>query len=146
VNLCFLGIIFSKEVFMMAKRISFFLGVLFLPLLIFSWGVAHGQGITPSMEQEFSDAKSAIEAAQKAEAEKYAPEPLKQGQDLLTTAENARQAKDVVKFTQASRLARAYADLARAVSELKSETEKLVTVQDELQRAKAEIERLKKVQ
>ena len=52
------------------------------------------QPISPAQEQEFTDAKAAVEAAQRAQAEKYAPEPLKQAQDLLVTAENARSFKD----------------------------------------------------
>lgn len=115
-------------------------------LLMASGGIALAQSITPSQEQEYTDAKNAIDAAQKAQAEKYAPEPLKQAQDLLVTAGNARGLKDAVKFAQASRLARAYAELARATAELRTEEEKLAATQDELQKAKAEIERLKKTQ
>jgi ubiquinone biosynthesis protein UbiJ len=115
-------------------------------LLLASGGPALAQPISPAMEQEFRDAKNAVDAAQKSQAEKYAPEPLKQAQDLLVTAENARSFKDSVKFTQTSRLARAYAELARAMAELKTEEEKLAATQDELQKARAELERLKKAQ
>jgi hypothetical protein len=115
-------------------------------LLLASGGLALAQPISPAMEQEFIDARNAVDAAQKAQAEKYAPEPLKQAQDLLVTAENARSFKDSVKFAQASRLARAYAELARAMAELKTEEEKLASTQDELQKARAEIDRLKKAQ
>ena len=109
-------------------------------------GIAEAQSISPAQEQEFTDAKTAIGAAQSVQAEKYAPEPLKQAQDLLVTAENARSFKDAVKFTQASRQARAYAELARARAELKAEEERLAATQEELQRAKGEIDRLKKNQ
>jgi prefoldin subunit 5 len=51
-----------------------------------------------------------------------------------------------VKFTQASRLARAYAELAKAIAELKSEGEKLAATYEELKKAKAEVEQLKKSQ
>ena len=88
----------------------------------------------------------AIEAAKKVQAEKYSPEPLSKAQDLIVTANNAKAFKDSVKFAQASRLARAYAELAKAIAELKSEEEKLAATQAELQKAKNEIERLKKVQ
>jgi hypothetical protein len=115
-------------------------------LLLASGGPALAQPISPAMEQEFLDAKNAVDAAQKSQAEKYAPEPLKQAQDLLVTAENARSFKDSVKFAQTSRLARAYAELARAMAELKTEEEKLAATQDELQKARAELERLKKAQ
>ncbi len=107
---------------------------------------AGAEEITPAQQQEFLDAKMALEAAKKAQAEKMAPEPLKQAEDLLLTAENARAFKDAVKFTQAARLSRAYAELAKAAAELKTEEEKLGAANQELQKAKAEIERLKKPQ
>ncbi len=107
---------------------------------------AGAEEITPAQQQEFLDAKMALEASKKAQAEKMAPEPLKQAEDLLLTADNARQFKDAVKFTQASRLARAYAELAKAIAELRTEEEKLARVQEDLQKAKAEIDRLKKAQ
>ncbi len=96
------------------------------------------------MQQEFTDAKTAIEVAKKAQAEKYSPEPLNKAQDLLITADSAKAFKDGVKFAQASRLARAYAELAKAIAELKSEEEKLAATQEELQKARNEIERLQK--
>ena len=130
---------------MLAKRLVFWGVALSLVLLVSSGGVlAQAQDISPAMQQEFSDAKVALEAAQKAQAEKYAPEPIKQARDLLVTADNARAFKDAVKFSQASRLARAYAELAKATAELKSEEEKLAATQEELHKAKGEIERLKK--
>ena len=115
-------------------------------LLLGFGGGASAQPITPAMEQEFLDARNAVDSAQKAQAEKYAPEPLKQARDLLLTAENARSVKDAVKFAQVSRLSRAYAELARATAELRAEEEKLAATQEQLQKAKAEIECLKKVQ
>jgi hypothetical protein len=107
-------------------------------------GFARAQEISPAQEQEFIDAKAALEAAQKAKAEKYALENLKQAQGLLGTADKARKGKDSVKFTQASRLARAYAELAQALAELKSEGERLAAAREELQGTKAAIDRLKK--
>ena len=109
-------------------------------------GLAGAQAISPDQEQGFLDAKTALDSAQKAQAEKYASEQIRQAQDLIVTAENAKSFKDAVKFTQASRLARAYSDLARAVAELKMEEEKLASTNEELQKAKDEIERLKKSQ
>ena len=84
-----------------------------------------------------------MEAAQEAGAGQVASEPLEKARDLLVTAENARSFQDGVKFTQASRLARAYAELAKAMADLKMEEEKLAATQEALQRAKAELERLK---
>ena len=135
---------------MLRKKGISFLGVLCSILLIllitcFSGSVS-AQGISPAQDQEFTDAKVALEAAQKAQAEKYASEPFKQAQDLLVTADNARQFKDAVKFTQASRLARAYAELAKSIAELKAEEEKLAATKEELRKAKAEIDHLKKSQ
>jgi len=113
-------------------------------LLLLLGGFAEAQSVLPSQEQEFADAKAAIEAAQKAQAEKYAPEPMKKAQDLLITAENAQSFQDSVKFTQASRLARAYAELARAIAELKTEEERLGAAQEELRKAREEVDQLKK--
>ena len=132
---------------MFAKKFASF-GIAFFSLLpmVSIPGFAPAQGILPAEEQEFTDAKVAIEAAQRAKAEKYAPEPLKQARDLLIVAGKARKSQDSVKFTQASRLARAYAGLAKAMADLKTEEEKLAATYEELQKAKEEIERLKKSQ
>jgi hypothetical protein len=132
---------------MHVPKLHFHAGFLALTILLLGFGGwASAQPISPAMEQEFLDARNAVDSAQKAQAEKFSPEPLKQAQDLLVTAENARNFKDAVKFAQASRLARAYAELARATAELKAEEEKLAATQAELQKAKAEIDRLKKSQ
>jgi hypothetical protein len=132
---------------MPAKKIIFLKAVFFVLLLSLLGAISAGaQEIFPALEQEFADAKVAIEAAKKVQAEKYSPEPLSKAQDLIVTANNAKAFKDSVKFAQASRLARAYAELAKAIAELKSEEEKLAATQAELQKAKNEIERLKKVQ
>ncbi len=130
---------------MFVRRFILLMVVFYFLLLIPSFsGSAGAQGISPAQEQEWADAKVAIDAARKAKAEKYAIETLRQAQDLLVTADNARPSKDGVKFTQASRLARAYAELAKAIAELKSEEEKLAATQEELQKARAEVDRLKK--
>jgi hypothetical protein len=137
----------SGEIMIFVKRFFLLLAVFYLLLLIPSFsGPACAQGITPAQEQELADAKVALGAARKAKAEKYAPETLKQAQDLCATAENARQSQDGVKFTQASRLARAYAELAKTMAEIKSEEEKLAATQEELEKARAEVDRLKKSQ
>lgn len=131
---------------MRTPRILFTMGLAFFFCPVFLLGQALQAQVSPGQEEEYTDAKLAIEAAQKAQAEKFAPEPLRQGKDLLTTAEHARQFYDTVKFTQASRLARAYAELAKAIAELRMEEERLAKIHDELQKAKAEIDRLKKSQ
>ncbi len=118
-------------------------GILLFPASFFH---AQAEEITPAQEQEYADARAALQSAQKADAEKYAPEPMKESQDLLAIAEGSRPSKDTVRFTQASRLARAYAELAKAIAELRAEEEKLSAANEELQKAKAEIERLKKAQ
>ena len=101
------------------------------------------QNISPAQEQEYVDAKRAMEAARKAQAEELAPDPLKQSQDLLMTAENARQGRDMVKFSQASRLSRAYADLAKALAEFNAHAGQLSAANEAIRKVKAEIELLR---
>jgi hypothetical protein len=130
----------------LTKKFNFWLPLCVLLVIGSFPEFARTQEISPAQEQEFIDAKAALGAAQKAQAEKYAPEPLKQAQDLLATVEKARSSKDAVKFAQASRLARAYAELAKAIAELRFQEEKYASTQEELQKAKKEIDRLKKSQ
>ncbi len=114
-------------------------------LVIFTLaGTVHGQGLSPAHEQEFIDAKTAIQAAQTAKADKYASDKLKEAIEFLNKAERAHSAKDDVQFSQASHMARALAESAKASSELKIEQEKLSATQIELQKVKAEIQRLEK--
>ena len=129
---------------MTEKFRPFWFGLCVLLVFCFFSGFARAQEISPAQEQEFIDAKAALEAAQKANAEKYALENLKQAQGLLGTADKARKVRDSVKFTQASRLSRVYAELAQALAELKSEEERLAAAREELQRTKAAIDQLKK--
>ena len=129
---------------MIHKSLAFLRNLLIPALILTLWGGVLAQEIGPAKEQDFLDGKNAVEAAQKAQAEKYAPEPLKQAQDLLAAANEARSQKDPVKFSQASRLGRAYAELAKAAAELKAEEEKLALTQEELQKARADLDRLKK--
>jgi len=136
----------SGEIMILVKR--FLSIVVFCSLLLipsFS-GSVNAQGITPAQEHEFAAAKAAVEGARSVKADKYALETLQQAQDLLVTAESARPSKDGVKFTQASRLARAYAELAKTIAELKSEEEKLAATQEELDKARVELDHLKKSQ
>jgi hypothetical protein len=130
----------------MPQKILLLVGICCGLLLPAFSSLVQAQEISPVQEQEHAEAKAALQAAEKADAEKYAPEPLRQCEDLLATAEKARSAKDVVRFTQASRLARAHAELAKAIAELRAEEEKLTAANEELQKIKAEIERLKRAQ
>ncbi|MBI4634225.1 MAG: DUF4398 domain-containing protein [Deltaproteobacteria bacterium] len=107
-------------------------------------GVALAENITPAQEQEFTDAKAALETARKIQAEKNAPEPFKQAVNFLQAADNARQQKDAVAFSRASRLARTYADLAKATTEFNAENAKLAVMREELKKIQLEIERLQK--
>ena len=128
----------------MEKFRPFWFGLCVILVICSFSGFVRAQEISPAQEQEFIDAKAALEAAQKVKAEKYALENLKQAQGLLGTADKARKVKDSVKFTQASRLSRVYAELAQALAELKSEEERLAAAREELQRTKAAIDQLKK--
>jgi hypothetical protein len=107
-------------------------------------GPVGGQALSPTQEQEYIDAKEALNAARGAQAEKYAADQLKKAGSFLNTAESVRTSKESDRFTQASRLARAYAELAEATAEFKREEETLASTQDELLKVKAAIERLKK--
>ena len=129
---------------MTPKHLSLFRIFFILGLILTLAGGTFAQEIGPAQEQDFLDGKNAVESAQKAQGEKYAPEPLKQAQELLATANEARSQKDPVKFSQTSRLARAYAEFAKAVAELKAEEEKLALTQEELQKARADLDRLKR--
>ena len=118
-----------------------------------AWGLillfvinARAQEISPAHEQDFIDAQNALASAQGAQAETYSPETFKKAQDLLALANEARTQKDTVKFSQASRLARAYAEMAKATATLKAAEEKLSVTQEELRKVRAEIDQLKKGQ
>ena len=61
----------------MKKKFNLFgLTLCLLPVLGSYAEFVRAQEISPAQEQEFIDAKVALGAAQKAQAEKYAPEPL----------------------------------------------------------------------
>lgn len=118
--------------------------IIFFLLALLNFPIqAQNQEISPAQEQEFFDAQKAWQAAQQAQAEKYALEQFQKAQDLLTLAEKARSIKDPIKFVQASRLARAYAELAQTIAELRSEEERLAIAYEELYKAQAEISRLR---
>lgn len=130
---------------MSAKRFFLLRVSLFLLILVVAFSdVARAENITPAQEQEFADAKGALEAARKVQAEKFAPSYIKQAMDFLKTASNARSIPDAAGFSRASRLARAYAELAKASAELYADVEILATTHEALLKAKAEIERVKK--
>lgn len=107
-------------------------------------GMARADTIGPAQEQEFADAKGALDAARKAQAEKYAPAEFKRAQENLQAADSARQARDAARLSESSRIARARAELATALAELGVETDKLAATNAALQKAKDEIERLAK--
>ena len=131
---------------MSVKKYLFFIVMfLFLLILVAAFSdVARAENITPSQEQEFIDARGALEAARKEEGGKFAPSYIKQAEDFLKTASSARSIPDATGFSRASRLARAYAELAKASAELNADVEMLATTQEALLKAKAEIDRLKK--
>jgi len=115
-------------------------------LLVFAvtfTGVLWADGISPAQEQQFADARGALESARNVQAEKFAPSYMKQAEEFLQTAQNARQIPNAAEFSRASLLARAYAELAEALAGLETDIEKLAATNDALQKAKAEIEQLK---
>ena len=117
-----------------------------LLLVLFLAVPAWGQGFSPVQEQEYLDARQAFEQARSAQADQYAAEALKTSSDWLAAAEKARTTKDAALFMQASRLARAHAELAEATAGLKKEQEALMAADDTLKKIKAEIDRLQKMQ
>jgi uncharacterized membrane protein len=112
-------------------------------VLAFS-NVVQAESMEPAQEQEFSDAKASIENARSMQTEQLAPELMQQAQELIQTAVNARQSKDRVLFSHASRLARTYAELAKASAELQIDVGKLAAAKESLDKIKSEIEHLKK--
>jgi hypothetical protein len=130
---------------MSAKRFLLLVAPICLITLVMALaGIVRAENISPAHEQEFSDAKAAIEDSRNMRAEQLAPEPMKQAYELMETAANARKSKDAVLFSRASRLARTYAELAKAVTELRAEEGKLVAAKESLDRIKSDIEDLKK--
>ncbi len=130
---------------MLFMKRSILLGATF-SLLVFAaafTGFVWAADISPPQEQEFTDAKGALESARNVKAEKFAPSYVKQAEEYLQTAQSARQIPDALVFSRASLLARAYAELAEALTELEIDVENLATTQDALQKAKADIEQLK---
>jgi hypothetical protein len=86
---------------MLFMKRSILLGSTF-SLLVFAaafTGVVWAAGISPAQEQEFTDAKGALEAARNVQAEKFAPSYIKQAEDFLQTANNARQIQDAAGFS-----------------------------------------------
>ena len=107
-------------------------------------GPVQSQTLNPVLEQQFLDAKTALLAAQSAQADKYAPDKLKEAAECMTRADQARPTKDEIEFSQATRMARAFAELATVSSELEIKREKQAAIQTELQKIKAEIQGLEK--
>ncbi len=129
---------------MRAKRCLLILLPFFLLLISNILAHAQDEEIFPEQEQEYFEAKKFLELARQVQAEKYAPEPFQKAQDLISMAEKARALKDGLKLGQASRLARAYAELAQTMAELKAEEEKLAAAYEELYKVKTELNRLQK--
>ena len=130
---------------MLFMKRSVWLGAMFY-LLVFAvtfTGVLWADGISPAQEQQFADARGALESARNVQAEKFAPSYIKQAEEFLQTAQNARQIPNAAEFSRASLLARAYAELAEALAGLETDIEKLAATNNALQKAKAEIEQLK---
>lgn len=107
-------------------------------------GPVQSQTLNPVLEQQFMDARTALLAAQSAQADKYAPDKLKEAAECMARADQARLTKDEIEFSQATRLARAFAELATVSAELEIKREKQAAIQIELQNIKAEIQSLEK--
>lgn len=128
---------------MKAKNLLLILISIFLWLTSAS-AIFAQEEISADQEQEYFEAQKVLNSAKQVNAEKYALEPFQKAQDLLAIAEKARSLKDGIKLGQASRLARAYGELAQTIAQLKAEEEKLAAAYEELYKIKAEINRLQK--
>jgi hypothetical protein len=129
---------------MSSMKRSILKGAIILAIAMTTPGVLWAaDSITPAQEQEFSDAKSALESARNAQAEKYAPSHMKQAEENLSNAMQFRQMPDPVGFSRASLLARAYAELALALAVLENNAEQLSATQEAIVKAKTEIEQMK---
>jgi hypothetical protein len=133
----------SQEVIMVLMKRSILLGTMLLFFSATFAGLLWAEGISPAQEQEFADAKDALEAARNVQAEKLASVYMKQAEEFLQTAQKARQIPDSTGFSRASLLARAYAELAEALAKLEIDAQSMAATSDALQKAKAEIEQLK---
>jgi len=131
---------------MSTKKTLFLVMISGFILIFCAGGTLQAQDITPAMEQEYLDAKMALAKAKEFQGEKYSAQSMEKAEEFLNVAESMRSLKDGVQFAQASRLSRAYAELAKAVAELKSDQETLVATNEELKNVKTEIEQLKKGQ
>lgn len=107
-------------------------------------GIARAESIGPALEQEFNDAKAALESAGKEPVEKYAAAQMKQAQDSLRSADIARQDRDATKFSRSARMARAYAELAIAMADSAAAADALASTSEALRRAKFELDQLTK--
>lgn len=105
-------------------------------------GQARADASNPTSQEELIAARVAWQRAHEAQAERYAAPFLRQAEELLDRAEKARQANDDLTLTQASLLARRYAELAQTIAELKGEEEKLAATRGEWQRVRNELDRL----
>jgi hypothetical protein len=137
---------FQKEGIMTAKKSLWLMVFCGFVLSLCAVEQLQAQDISPAMEQEFLDARMALAKAKDSQGDKYSAEYMARAQELLNAAESVRPLKDGAQFAQASRLSRAYAELARAVAELKIDQERLATTSEGLKKVKAEIEQLKKGQ
>lgn len=128
---------------MSAMKRSILLGAMLLMLAIIFAGDLWANSISPAQEQEFIDARDALESARSAQAERYTASHMKLAEDFLQSARKARQIPDAAGFSRASLLARAYAELALALAELEVNVENLSATQEAIRKAKAEIEQMK---
>ncbi len=128
----------------MNKALFPFVAGIVLGIVFLTAGRGFPQAGWSSAEQDFSAARAALAAAREVRGDQYAPKLLERAEELLASAGKARSEKDTVKFSQASRLSRAYADGARSTALLRAEEDRLAQARAELQKARAELEAVKR--
>lgn len=107
-----------------------------------SAGVLAGCGSldTRSTVEQLTNARVAVEAAEKADAKTWAPEELRQAQDALAIARDAYANKIFERTFQFAKKATIYARVAKARTEQKTAENKLSSLKEQLTAVESQIQ------
>lgn len=110
-------------------------------LAVFGMALAGcGSVDTRSTVEQLTNARVAVETAEKADAKTYAPEELRQAQDALAIALDAYANKVFERTFQFAKKATIYARVAKAKTEQKAAENKLNEVKDKLAQVESRIQ------
>ncbi|MBN1548126.1 MAG: DUF4398 domain-containing protein [Syntrophaceae bacterium] len=107
--------------------------------------MATGCATTDTVSSRFPQLEEKINAAKAAEAEVYAPTPLKSAESKLAQARSAAVAGDMVTAHKLVDEAMTDADYARALAPTEKAKEKAMMMRDEIQALRDEIEKISAV-